>query len=390
MVVHGPYPVGEPRVSRQTAAALEAGWEVDVVAMRRPGEPAREVVEGADVYRLPLGHARGTGFVRLACEYGAFTALAALKVPWLAARRRYAVVQVHTPPDFLIVAGLAAKPFGAEVVLDIHDLSSDMFGMRFGSRPGSTRADRVLRTVERWATRVADAVITVHDPYRRELVSRGVPAEKISVVMNTVDERLLPAKVERAEASDEFRIVYHGAVTPAYGLELLVRSAASCVSDLPGLRLEIYGEGDAVEELRALAAELDVGDRVHLEGRSLPLAEVLQRVQGASLGVIPNLPTPLNRYALSSKLFEYVSLGMPVVVSGLPTLREHFSPEEVLFFEPGDSAALAEAILEVARNPASAHKRAEAAARRYESYRWPAQAQRYLAVLDHVTKRESS
>jgi pyruvate dehydrogenase E1 component alpha subunit len=49
MVVHGPFPVGEPRVWQEGRAALAAGFEVDVLALGRPGEPAREQVDGMDV-----------------------------------------------------------------------------------------------------------------------------------------------------------------------------------------------------------------------------------------------------------------------------------------------------------------------------------------------------
>ena len=63
MVVHGPYPVGEPRVEREAAAARDAGWAVDVLAMRRPGELAEESVAGVRVRRLSLEHRRGTGFL---------------------------------------------------------------------------------------------------------------------------------------------------------------------------------------------------------------------------------------------------------------------------------------------------------------------------------------
>src|SRR5262245_17913368 len=106
MVVHGPYPIGEPRVTRQARAALEAGFDVDVVATRRPDEPTSEVVDGVRVFRLPVEHRRGGGILWILREYLGFTLLATLKVARLSARRRYAVVQVHNPPDFLIAAAM--------------------------------------------------------------------------------------------------------------------------------------------------------------------------------------------------------------------------------------------------------------------------------------------
>ena len=109
--------------------------------------------------------------------------------------------------------------------------------------------------------------------------------------------------------------------------------------------------------------------------------EVLRAVQPASVGVIPNLPTKLNRFALSTKLLEYVALGVPVVCSDLPTLREHFTDQEVLFFEPGNAHALADALVRTAADPEAARQRAAAALSRYEEYRWSANAARYVGAL---------
>jgi hypothetical protein len=77
MVVHGPYPVGEPRVAREAAAAHEHGYAVEIVAMRGAGEPPREVVDGMLVIRLPVRNLRGAGIGRIIVEYLMFATLAA-------------------------------------------------------------------------------------------------------------------------------------------------------------------------------------------------------------------------------------------------------------------------------------------------------------------------
>ena len=376
MLVHGPYPLGEARVAREARAALAAGWEVDVLATRRPGEPARERVDGADVHRLPFAHRRGLALPLAAAEYAGFALLATAHLARLARHHRFAVVQVHAPPDFLAAAALVPKLLGSSLLLDVHDLSPHMFAMRFGHGRLATSFEHTLEGVERRAADLADAVVTVHEPYRRELIALGVPPEKVHVVMNSVDERLLPRQA--APPHDRFTAVYHGTITPPYGVELLVQAAAA-VQDLS---LEIYGDGDSEPAVARLVRELGLDPRVTLVGRQLPQREVLERISGASVGVIPNLPTRLNRFALSSKLFEYVALGIPAVVADLPTLRAHFDPEEVRFFRAGDASALAQALRETAAEPDSARRRAEAARRRYEAYRWPVQRERYLALLD--------
>jgi glycosyltransferase involved in cell wall biosynthesis len=383
MLVHGPYP--DPRVEREAQAARAAGWKVDVVAMQRPGEPAKESYDGVNVVRLPFNHAHGIAIPALFREYVGFTAFASVTVARRHLRRKYDVLHVHNPPDFLIAAALLPKATGAGLVFDVHDLSSDMFEMRFGAGGVRSIAGLILRAIERVAACAADMVVTVHEPYRSELVHRGVPNWKTAVVMNTVDERLLPLD-ETPFSDDRFRIVYHGTVTPHYGLELLVEAFARIAGDLPKSSLEIYGIGDAVPTLRRQARELGVADRVFIDGKLLPHREVLRAVRGASAGVIPNLPIKLNRYALSSKLFEYIVLGIPVVVASLPTLRAHFSDDEVLFFEPGSAKSLAEALLAVGRDPEATSLRQRAASERYlTDYRWETQAERYREILNRVS-----
>jgi glycosyltransferase involved in cell wall biosynthesis len=392
MVVHGPYPIGEPRVTRQARAALEAGFDVDVVATRRESEPEREIVDGVRVFRLPVEHQRGGGILRVLLEYLGFTALATIRVARLAARRRYDVVQVHNPPDFLIAAAIIPKLRGTRIVFDVHDLAPDLFASRYDGRRGSAFVDKALCWTERLAARLADAVITVHEPYRQVLIARGVPASKVTVVMNSLDESLLPPQPPARSEQSEFRVFYHGTVTAWYGLELLVNAFGSILPDLPDARLEIQGEGDALAAVRDRAEALSISSHVNAPGSYLPQADVLALAQGANVGVIPNLPTRLNQYALSSKLFEYIALGIPVVSADLPTIRAHFDDSEIRYFRAGDAESLAEAILDVAQHPDAAAERVAAARARYEEYRWPGNAARYLALLEaeRPASRQSS
>ena len=387
MLVHGPFPVGEPRVARQARAAAAAGYEVDVICMRRAGEPQEENLDGIRIHRLPLEHERGVGLSAIVREYVGFTVLAARRLTGLARRRRYRVVHVHNPPDFLMLAALPAKLlFGARLVFDVHDLAPDMFAERFGAGTLGRIANRVLTGTERLALRLADEVITVHEPYARELRSRG--ARNVTVVMNSVDPDVLPSAAGEVKGSG-FRVVYHGTVTPWYGVDLLLDAAGAIVSEVPELAVEIYGEGDAIPGLRERADEVGLDGRVRFHDRWLAQTEVLSLVRGASAGVIPNRPTHLNRYALSSKLLEYVELGIPVAVAGLPTLREHFADDEVLFFEPGDADALAGALLAIARDPEAARARVDAARRRACAYAWDANATRYVRLVDDLSSRFS-
>jgi glycosyltransferase involved in cell wall biosynthesis len=385
MVVHGPYPIGQPpRVVRAIGAARDAGFEVDVIATRRPDEAAREVVGGAKVVRLPIVHRRGTGRRAMLFEYGGFTLIASALLLWRTLRRRYDIVHVHNPPDFLICSALIPRLLGSRVIFDVHDLAPDMFAMRFPAETKlATVSDRVLRLVERFAGAVGDAVVTVHQPYREELVKRGFSAAKITVVMNSVDDAAIPPETPH-RASGVFRIVYHGTVTPHYGLDLLIRALPSVLAAVPTARVEVFGEGDAVPDLERLAEELGVSHAVRISNSFLPHRQVLEAIAGASVGVVANRPVGLNRFALSTKLFEYCALGIPAVVADLSTLRAHFDESEVLFFKAGDESALAEALLAVAKDRALAEQRAHAAKVRLQQYSWSVSRRRYVGLLEDL------
>jgi glycosyltransferase involved in cell wall biosynthesis len=387
MIGHAYYPM-DPRIARETNVARAAGYEVDVICLTGQGESARENVDGVDVYRLPVTHRRGVGLVRLAAEYVSFAALASLTVFRLALRSRYDVVQIHAPPDFLAVAGILPRLLGSKVVLDIHDLTSLMYAARFEGKPWSSATRRALTFVERLACSVSDAVVTVHEPYRREIQAHGVAADKITVVMNSPDDRLVEqARTLRGARKTDagFQIVYHGTITGWYGVPLLIEAVAMLRSTTRDVHLTILGAGDALPEAHAVAERLGLQDRVTFSDRWVPLDQALAHAVTADCGAVPNLSSPLNRLTLSAKLLEYVALEVPVVVARLETLAAHFGEHEVTFFKPGDVASLAAALQWVAEHREEARMKAESARRRAASYGWAENRDRYAALLRRLS-----
>jgi glycosyltransferase involved in cell wall biosynthesis len=384
MIVHSYYPVGEPRAEREALAAVEAGYAVDVICLRRPGEPAEETADGIRSIRLPVQHVRSSSARRSITEYTAFALRATIAVLKLRRRQAIDVVYVHGPPDFLIAAAIIPRLLGSRVVIDIHDLSPDMFHARFGRRRFAGLVERGLRLVERGACRVAHRVVTVHDPYRRELVAHGVPPEKIAIVMNAPDMEAVN-RARKAAATTEtpvgFVVSYHGTITHWYGVDLIVEAVARLDGRVPEIRASILGQGDALALAERLAERLGVDERIDFHETFVSHEEALRRVANASCGVIPNRSSQLNRFALSSKLLDYVLLGVPVVVARLETLAAHFSPDEATFFDPDDPESLAEAIAWVAEHPKEAREKAKRAQLRAEDYGWPVSRTRFLQSL---------
>jgi glycosyltransferase involved in cell wall biosynthesis len=206
--------------------------------------------------------------------------------------------------------------------------------------------------------------------------------------MNSVDPKVLPAGGARRDRA--FTVAYHGTLTRWYGIDLLIDAFAQLRDGVPGARLMILGEGDALAGLRRRADARHVADAVEFSGRYLPIEETLARVAAADCGVIPNLPSRLNRFALSSKLFEYVALGVPAAVARLETLAAHFSDQEVTFFTPGDAASLASSLRVIADDPVGAAQRAERARAVAQRYSWDSQRAGYLDLLARLSNSGNS
>src|SRR6266508_6195268 len=91
IVRHNYYP--DTHVRRDAEALVQAGYDVSVIALRRPNQAARETLNGVDVHRMLVEHRRGS-VLRYAWEYAAFAVLALLHVTLLHLRKRFRIVEV--------------------------------------------------------------------------------------------------------------------------------------------------------------------------------------------------------------------------------------------------------------------------------------------------------
>ena len=320
MVVHNGYPVGEPRVRRQAEAAVAAGWSVDVFALATVGRPNREVFGGVRVFRSRVRRLRDLSSRGMLSGSGRFcldTFLFCLKAP------RYDAVVVANPPDFLVFSAWPPRHRGARITLDVHDLMTDLFAVRTAEDPDSFRM-RVLRLVERRSMCWADQVMTVHASYAAEIRKRAGGETAPTVVMNTADEALFTRRL--CVPPGPKTIVYHGSMFERYGvLDLLTAFQQVSEAD-PEARLWMLGGGDARGALERMVRSCRMDGRIDLSREYLPAEAVAERLALAHIGVVQTSRTKMNRYALSTKLFEYVAVGIPVVCAGLPTIREYFGP----------------------------------------------------------------
>jgi glycosyltransferase involved in cell wall biosynthesis len=387
IVVHAIYP-GDPRVRRQSDALTDAGHEVDVIALRRRGEPAEEAAGSQRIVRLPLDRLF-TGFAGHLGEYTAFTAMAAWRLAREHRRRRYDLVQVATVPDFLGFAALPEKLAGVPLLLDLHEDMPEFFRDRFTARvlrPLLPLVDGVTRA----SAALADELITVHEPLRQLSIARGVPPDKIAVVMNSADQRLFdPARHARLPfmADGTLRLVHHSNLQRIYGLDVAIRGLATLPAGLDW-RLDVYGDGPWRGPIEAAIAETGSAARVTLHGRVL-IDQLPALLAGSDIGLVPSLPEPYMRYSLSTKLLEYAAMGVPTIASDLATVRHHFTDAALRFVHGGDPAAIARAVSDLAADPEATVAMGLEAQREAAAYDWEHQRALYLAIVERLAGRRT-
>lgn len=382
IVVHAIFP-GDPRVRRQSDALLDAGYEVDVIALRQPGELEEDRSHGVRIVRLPINRAF-VGFAGHLAEYLAFTAMATWRLAREHRRRRYSLVQVATVPDFLGFAALPEKLRGIPLLLDLHEDMPEFFRDRFPSallRPLMPLVDATARA-SAW---LANELITVHEPLRQLSIDRGIAPERISVVMNSADGRLFdPSRHPRRPfmADGELRLVHHSNLQRIYGLDRAIDGLARLRDGLRW-RLDVYGDGPWRSKVEAAVARSGLGERITLHGR-VPIDDLPRLLAEADVGLVPSLPLPYLQYSLSTKLLEYAAMGVPIVASDLATFRHHFTDAAIRFVPGGDPDALARALEGLVDDPSGTAAMGLEARRQAGAYDWEVQRARYLAIVERL------
>jgi glycosyltransferase involved in cell wall biosynthesis len=385
IVAHAVFP-GDPRLRRQAAALVAAGHEVDILCLRAPGEAAEERIRGVRVVRLPV-HRAFTGFAGHLAEYAAFAGIASVRLAREHRRRDYRLVQVATLPDFLAFAATPLKLGGVPLLLDLHEDMPEFFRDRF-VHPALRPLLPAVTGAAKASAWVADQIITVHEPLRALSIARGVPPEKIAVVMNGADGDLFdPTRHPRRPFMEdgELRLIHHSSLQRIYGLEVLIEAVARIGTELP-IRVDVYGDGPHSSDLEAAVARTRTADRVHLNG-PVPIEDLPALIAAADIGVIPSLPEPYMQYSLSTKLLEYASMGIPIVASDLLTFRAHFTGEAIRYVPGGDAEALSVAIRSLVADPVGSARLGAEARRQAAQYAWAKQSQRYVAIVEKLMAR---
>jgi glycosyltransferase involved in cell wall biosynthesis len=379
----------DTRVRREVHALARAGHEVDVICMLRPGEPLHERSGSIAVYRVPLEHKRG-GLLRYLFEYLSFPLAAFLCAGALAVRRRWDVVQVNTLPDWLVFAAIVPRLLGARVLLDLHECMPEFFATKFRTTP-SHPAVRLLARLEQASIRFADLAITCTEQMRGAFVARGAQRDKIEVILNSADEEIFDPQryPPTGSGSNGFVLLSHGSIEERYGLDTAIRAVARLAGEIPGLRLEIFGEGAYLDELQELVQQLGIEDRVFFSDGLVPLDDLLRAIAAADAGLVAMKRDLFRDLTHTNKMFDFISMRRPVIVSRTASVEAYFDESCFQLFDSGDDRDLARAIRGLHADPDLRERLVRRATEVNEPYRWPRQRELYRHVVERLRDTRS-
>lgn len=262
-------------------------------------------------------------------------------------RRRYDLIVVSSPPITLALPAIVGRILHrAPLVCDIRDVFPEI-AIEMGEWKRKGAIARIVGGVADLLYRTSRLVVSVTPSARREIIARGVPAEKVLLAPNGFDAVSLEAEPSYRAASEEVVVTYVGNMGLATGLDVVL-DAASRLSEDPRFTFLLIGGGADAERLRERVAREGLHN-VKMLG-VLPRADAMSTMRAAHVCVVPLRENIKD--SLPTKLFDALSVGCPVVVSADGEARRIVEDSgSGIAVAPGDGAGLAGAIRTLADDP---------------------------------------
>ncbi|WP_405242490.1 TIGR04063 family PEP-CTERM/XrtA system glycosyltransferase [Lentisalinibacter salinarum] len=322
------------------------GWQTLQVTTPRQGasDNDREVIEELTFLRSEVSEGAG-----LLLEMRA----TARRVGQAVSEFNPDVIHAHSPVLAGLPAWRVARRRGCRFVYEVRALWEDA-AVDHGSSAARGLRYRLSRALETFLLSRADHVTTICEGLRREIIGRGVPAERVTVIPNAVDVERFKASNESGGADlnrspeEPFRVGFIGSFYRYEGLDVLLQAAARMKQAAVPVSVVLVGGGPEDETLRKLAQDLGIQDIVTFTGR-VPNAEVASYYDTLDALVYPRRSSRLTEMVTPLKPLEAMANGKLVLATDIGGHRELIEDGVTgLFFPPGDEESLANLIEEVA------------------------------------------
>jgi colanic acid biosynthesis glycosyl transferase WcaI len=276
--------------------------------------------------------------------------------------KRGDVLFLRLPPLQLGITGILGRAWkGAPFVLNVQDIHPDL-SIESGILKNPL-AIRLAQGFEKWTYRHSPVIVVISEGFKRNLMAKGVPSEKIHVIPNWVDTdflKPLPKKnhVSRKYGLDkEFVVLYSGTISISSNLALeRVLEAAKRLERVRDVMIVIVGDGLKKPSLEEKARALGLKNVVFLPFQ--PYADLPALLSSSDILLVP-LDREKSHLSVPSKLYNFMAAGRPIL--GLADASSEVSDliqstRCGLCVEPDDSRAVAEAILKLKKAPTTARR----------------------------------
>ena len=327
--------VFDARIFQKEARSLaQAGFEVTIIARE---DSTGQGVDDIRIVSLPGPKNR---LQRM---------LGTLSLGFLALRQR-ADVYVFHDPELMPIGILLKLLTRSRVIYDIHeDVPQQIFAKEWLPRPLRALALRLYRLAEGLTLPFVDGLILAEHAYLK-----SYQKSRTQTVLNY--PLLTYAHLyccEELKGQDRPTLIYAGSIRAIRGLYGMLELVLRLKSSYPDILLRLVGPvAPAAEEtkVRALIASEGVGENVDLQGR-VSHPEVHQQIAQSDIGLVLLHPDPNYLNSLPTKMFEYMMLGKPVVVSNFPLWQEIVQGAGCgLVVDPLDPEAISEAVAQLLEN----------------------------------------
>ncbi len=352
---------------------------------------AEEDVDGLHFYRTP----RHTGLLSKIPVLNPAAVMAGLekRLREVAAIVRPDILHAHSPVLNALPALRVGKALGIPVVFEVRAFWEDAAADHGTTTEGSLRY-RLTRAMDTYAFKHVDAVTTICEGLRADIVARGIPEDKVTVIPNAVDiekfsvggapDEALKAQLELGGT----RILgFIGSFYAYEGLDLLLNALPGMLSRAPDVRVLLVGGGPQEENLRQQANRLGIADKVIFSGR-VPHDEVQRYYDLIDILVYPRHSMRLTELVTPLKPLEAMAQGRLFVASDVGGHKELIRDGETgVLFRAGSEQDLADKVIDLLGKP-ERWPQMKAAGRYYvETERnWNKSVSNYIAVYSRLVK----
>jgi PEP-CTERM/exosortase A-associated glycosyltransferase len=369
------------------------GWETFHLSGPRQlnCEVGEEAADGLHFYRTP----KPAGLLARLPGTEPFAVMGAIEQRLLGLARELQpnVLHAHSPVLDAVPAIRVGRKLGIPVVYEIRAFWEDAAVDHGSTCEGSLRY-RLTRALETWAVKHADAVTVICEGLRRDLVERGIPPGKITVIPNAVDID----KFEMGGRPDPelklglglgtSRVLgFIGSFYAYEGLDLLVAALPAILRQIPDVKLLLVGGGPQEAALKRQVMALDLKDRVIFTGR-VPHAEVNRYYDLVDVLVYPRHPMRLTELVTPLKPLEAMAQGRLMAASDVGGHKELIQDGKTgVLFRAGDAGDLASKVVALLKYEQGWDSMKQNGRRFVETERnWAASVARYRGVYGALTK----